>query len=91
MKNIKRIIALFTTIFVLTTGTYVYSINTTGVYCKDCGSETNCLQASGLDNGYQACEIEYNGNGNAVGCEVDPAGYGDDCQQYNGPPMEDPH
>lgn len=45
-----------------------------GVYCKDCGSEDNCWVGSGLDEGYQDCFIDENGQ-----CSVTTWG---DCEAY---------
>lgn len=67
---------------VISASTYMYSFS--GVYCKDCGSEGNCWQGNGLDEGYQSCEVTYDENGNAIDCEVDTNGWGG-CQRYVGP------
>lgn len=61
---------------------YKYSNTTEGVYCKDCGSSTNCWQANGLATGYQSCQVIYDENGKAIDCDVSFWG---GCQQYTGP------
>ena len=82
MRKIKNILSLVIALFVMTAGTYIYSNNiNSGVYCKDCGSESNCWAGSGLDSGYQDCQVVYDEDGDAIGCEG-LTGYGSECQAY---------
>lgn len=84
MKSILKLpfIFLFMSVFLFGFSFYNYSSNSSGVYCKDCGSEQNCWQGSGLDQGYQDCYIVYDDNGEPDQCSV--SGWGG-CQKYHYP------
>lgn len=59
---------------------YLSASTAAGVYCEDCGNETNCWQGNGLSDGYQGCQVNYDSNGNATGCDLSAWG---DCQRLH--------
>ena len=82
-SRLSRTKTLFLAIIFCFVGLGAYSMTATmpGVYCKDCGSETNCWQGSGLDEGYQDCYIDENGD-----CHVNFYG---GCEAYPDEPEDD--